>query len=75
MRLNCLVCKHQFEPSERFVTLTGQVKHENSTGQGVMLAICTKHLSEEITDALLLHTSGWSDHTHQIYAEHCVFGD
>lgn len=75
MRLQCLVCKRQFEPSERFATLTAQVSHEGSTGQGVSLAICRKHLSEEIIDALLLNTSGWSDHTNQVYAEHKVFGD
>ena len=63
------------ESSERFVQLTSWVNHEHSTGQGISLAVCTKHLSEEITDALLLNTSGWSDHTHQVYAEHNVFGN
>lgn len=75
MRLQCLVCKHQFEPSERFVSLTGQVKSSNGVGQGISLAICRQHLAEEITDALLLSTAGWSDHTHQVFAEHKVFGD
>ncbi len=75
MRLQCLVCKRQFEPSERFVQLTSMVSHEHSTGQGISLAVCSKHLSEEMTDALLLNTSGWSDHTNQVYAEHKVFGD
>ncbi len=80
MRLQCLVCKHQFEPSERFVELTGHVKHENGIQQGVCLAICRKHLSEEVIDALLFTTAAgmtfqWSNHTHQVYAEHRVFGD
>ena len=75
MRLQCLVCKHQFVPSERFVQLTAWVKHENSTGQGVSLAVCAKHLSEEMIDALLLHTAGWTDHTHQVYAELRAFED
>lgn len=75
MRLQCLICKHQFEPSERFVTLTGQVKSEHGTGQGISLAVCVKHLSEEITDALLLNASAWADHTNQVYVEKRVFGD
>ncbi len=75
MRLQCLVCKRQFESSERFVTLTAQIKHKDGIGQGVSLAICTKHLSEEVTDALLLNTSAYPDHTNQVYAEHKVFGD
>lgn len=70
MRLQCLVCKRQFEPSERFVTLTAQVKYENGIGQGVSLPICNKHLSEKVTDALLLNASSWSNYTHQAYAEH-----
>ena len=75
MKLKCLVCGHGFEPSERFVVLESQVKHENSIGQGVCLAVCAKHLSPEMTEALLLHTAGWSDHTHQVYAERRIFKD
>ena len=75
MRLKCLVCKHEFEPSERYVVLQAWVKHTGGSGQGVQLAVCAKHLSEEMTDALLLNTSAWSDHTHQVYAEYKVFGD
>ena len=77
MRLQCLVCKRPFEPSERFVRLTGMVSHEHSTGQGVSLAVCAKHLSQEIIDALLLNTSSWNDDASQVqvYAEHKVFGD
>lgn len=75
MRLQCLVCKRQFEPSERFVKLTAYCKHEGSTSQGVSMAICRKHLSEEIADALLLTTAGWSDHTNQVFAEKHTFED
>ena len=76
MRLNCLICKREFKPSERFVQLTGQVVgHSGGIGQGVSLAVCAKHLSGEIIRALLLDTAGWSDHTHQVYAEKKVFDD
>ena len=75
MRLKCLVCKHEFETSERFVVLQAWVKHTQGSGQGIQLAVCQKHLSQEITEALLLHTSGWTAHTNQVYAEHLVFGD
>lgn len=75
MRLQCLVCKHQFERPDRFVILAARMFHESGIVQGVSLAICTKHLAPEITDALLLHTIIWSDHGKQAYAEHKVFGD
>ncbi len=73
MRLKCLVCGHEFESAERYVVLQSWVKHAGGSGQGVQLAICAKHLSEEVTDALLLNTSAWSDHTHQVYAEQSLW--
>ena len=75
MRLKCLVCKHEFESSERYVVLQAWVKHDNGSGQGVSLAVCAKHLSPEMTDVLLLNRMGWCDHTHQVHAEREVFRD
>ena len=75
MRLQCLVCKRHFERSEKFVTLTSLVNNSQVIGKGVSLSVCAKHLSGEITDALLLNTPGWSDHNNQVYAERRVFGD
>jgi len=74
MRLTCLICKHDFEAGERFIVLESCCKYKNSTKTGVRLAICAKHMSQEITDALLINTPGFSSHENQVWAEKRIYG-